>query len=292
MQASFPYQMRKAKSHWMTGLIYSLSFLSALPFLFIVYYVIEKGGAALGWDLFTKLPESAGQSRGGLANGIYGSVVMTALAGIAGAPCGVLLGISLYEYRHSPISKVLRFVIDLFISAPSIIIGIFVYSLIVSYFGFSAYAGAFALWMIFTPLTARTTEEILAMVPHHIREAGLALGLPRWKMILRILVPGALGLLLTGMILSLARIAGETAPLLFTALGNNFFSKSLSEPIASLPVQIYKFAGSGFASLETLAWAGALILMAFVFLVNLSVRSAAFFLTRRTHRIIKNPQAQ
>jgi len=158
---------------------------------------------------------------------------------------------------------------------------IFVYSLVVSFFGFSAYAGALSLLIILIPIVTKSTEEILKMVPFHIREAGLALGLPRWKVILKILLPGTITLLLSGVILALARIAGETAPLLFTALGNQFFSNSLSEPTATLPVQIYEFSKSGFADLESMAWGGAFVLVAFVFFVNLSIRVLLGFVLRK-----------
>ena len=282
---SYPYLVRKANNRLMIALLYLLGFLAVIPFFFVVWYVIERGGSALDLELFTELPGEPGEKgRGGIANGIYGSAIMVGLACLVGTPWGVFLGICLNEYRHAPISKVLRFIVDLSISTPSIVIGIFVYSLLVVYFGFSAYAGSLALLIIFVPIVARTTEEILALVPNHIREAGLALGLPRWKMILRILIPGVFTLLVTGMILATARIAGETAPLLFTALGNNFFSTSLSEPIASLPVQIYEFAKSGFPSLEAMAWGGAFILIAFVFVINFVTRFIVFLMTNYYRR--------
>ena len=229
-------------------------------------------------DFFLKLPPSPGESGGGLANGILGSMKIVGLACLLGIPWAVFLGVFLSENSKHIFAPLLRFVIDLLISTPSIVIGIFVYSLIVSFFGFSAYAGALALLIILIPIVTKSTEEILKMVPFHIREAGLALGLPRWKVIVKILLPGTVTLLLSGVILALARISGETAPLLFTSLGNQFFSTSLSEPTATLPVQIYEFSKSGFADLEQMAWGGAFILISFVFLVNFSIRSLLFFL--------------
>ena len=275
------YFFRKLYSHIMLFVILTLSVTAALPFFFIAWFVFEKGFQALDWDFFTKLPPAPGTGGGGLANAILGSLTMVGLAGLVGVPWGGLLGVCLSEYRFHPVSKLLRFVVDLSISAPSIVIGIFVYCLIVAFFDFSAYAGAFALLLIMVPVVAKTTEEILKMVPHHIREAGLALGLPRWKVIVRILIPGTLSMLLSGVILALARIAGETAPLLFTALGNQFFARSLSEPTASLPVQIYRFAVSGFPDLEAMAWGGALVLIAFVFLINLTARLSIFIMSHR-----------
>ena len=279
--ASFYYFFRKFYSKIMICLILALSFAAIVPFFYIVYFVFEKGFQAINWDFFTQLPPNPGRSGGGLANAILGSAIMVGLASLVGLPWGCFLGVFLSEYHFHPLSKLLRFVINLSISTPSIVIGIFVYSLIVSFFGFSAYAGALALLLIFVPIIGRTTEEILKMVPHHIREAGLALGLPRWKVIIQILIPGTLSMLLSGMILAIARIAGETAPLLFTALGNQFFSKSLNEPTASLPVQIYEFSKSGFPNLEAMAWGGALVLISFVFLINFSTRFMIFIMSPR-----------
>ncbi len=268
----------------MLFLIFLLSFVAAVPFFFIAYFVFEKGLSVINWDFFIQLPTGPGISGGGLANAILGSVIMVSMASLIGIPWGCLLGIFLSEYKFHPLSKLLRFVIDLSISTPSIVIGIFVYSLVVIFFGFSAYAGAIALLLILIPIVGRASEEILKMVPHHIREAGLALGLPRWKVIAKILIPGTLTMLLSGVILSIARIAGETAPLLFTALSNQFFSKSLNEPTASLPVQIYEFSKSGFPDLEAMAWGGALILISFVFLINFSTRFMIFIMNPHSRR--------
>ncbi len=285
MFISVYYFLRKLQNKIMLFLILALSLIAAVPFFYIAYFVFERGFQALNWDFFTQLPTSPGAPGGGLANAMLGSAAMVGLAGLFGVPWGCFLGICLSEYRSLPLSKLLRFVIDLSISAPSIVIGVFVYSLIVSFFGFSAYAGALALALILVPIIGKTTEEILKMVPHHIREAGLALGLPRWKVIVQILLPGTLTMLFSGIILSIARIAGETAPLLFTALGNQFFAKKLSEPTASLPVQIYQFSTSGFPDLEAMAWGGALVLISFVFLINFSARLIIFIMNphRRRH---------
>ena len=281
MRPSFYYSYRKLYDRFLLLLIGILSLVACLPFFYIVYFVLQKGFNIIDWSFFTQLPPSPGSTGGGLANGLLGSLKMTGLACLFGIPWAAFLGIFLSEHRLHPLSKALRFLIDLSVSAPSIVIGIFVYSLVVSFFGFSAYAGSLALLIILIPIVTKNTEEILKMVPHHIREAGLALGLPRWRVIMRILIPGTLSMLFSGMILSFARIAGETAPLLFTALGNQFFSKSLSEPTASLPVQIYEFSKSGFPYLEQMAWAGAFVLIAFVFIINLTVRLSLFFLGNR-----------
>ena len=284
MSSFFIYQVRKIISKAMLSVIFFLSFLACLPFFYIAFFVFQKGLGVLDLDFFLKLPPNPGESGGGLANGILGSMKIVGLACLVGIPWAVFLGVFLSERPKHFLAPPLRFVIDLLISTPSIVIGIFVYSLLVSFFGFSAYAGALALLIILIPIVTKSTEEILKMVPFHIREAGLALGLPRWKVIVKILLPGTLTLLLSGVILALARIAGETAPLLFTALGNQFFSNSLSEPTATLPVQIYEFSKSGFADLEQMAWGGAFILISFVFLVNFSIRSLLFFLGSKSSR--------
>ena len=278
MKSSFYYSFRKLYDRGILFFILLLSLLACLPFFYIVYFVLQKGLNIIDWSFFTQLPPSPGTTGGGLANGLLGSLKMTGLACLFGIPWACFLGIFLSEHRLDPISKALRFVIDLSISAPSIVIGIFVYSVVVSFFGFSAYAGSLALLIILIPIVTKNTEEILKMVPHHIREAGLALGLPRWRVIVRILIPGTLSMLFSGMILSFARIAGETAPLLFTALGNQFFSHSLQEPTASLPVQIYEFSKSGFPYLEKMAWAGAFVLISFVFIINMTTRLSLFLL--------------
>ena len=278
MFLSFHYLFRKLYNQIMLFLILILSFIAAGPFFYIVYFVFQKGFGVIDLDFFTSLPSNPGSGEGGLANAIVGSLTMVGLASFCGIPWGCLLGVCLSEYSSHRLSKILRFVIDLSISTPSIVIGIFVYSLIVAFFGFSAYAGAFALLLILVPIVARSTEEILKMVPDHIREAGLALGLPRWKMIMRILIPGVVTMLLSGVILSIARVSGETAPLLFTALSNQFFSNNLSEPTASLPVQIYEFSKSGFPDQQAMAWGGALLLISFVFLINFSARFVIFIM--------------
>lgn len=249
-----------------------LGLCAILPFGFIVFHVIKEGLGAVTWSFFTSLPKGPGDVGGGMANAILGSVLMVALASLIGLPWGMAAGIYLSEYGRGRTATTLRFAIDLLTSVPSIIVGIFIYGVVVIRFGFSAYAGALALSVIMLPIVARSTEEILKLMPVHIREAGLALGLPRWKVILKLVVPGSRTALMTGVMLAIARVFGETAPLLFTALGNQFFSRSLSQPTASMPVQIYNFARSGFADQEQQAWAGALILVVLVIAINLITR--------------------
>ena len=259
-----------------------MSVLAVAPFLFIVYYVLLQGISAVNWDFFTQLPSAPGEEGGGMANAILGSLIVVGLASVLGLPWGIGMGIYLSEYKHTKTAVILRFITDLLMSAPSIVVGIFIYGVLVVRYGFSAYAGALALMIIILPVLARGTEEILKMIPGHIREAGLALGLPRYKVILRVLVPGASAMLITVVILAIARVAGETAPLLFTSLGNQYHITSLSEPTATLPVQIYELSKSGFKEMEQQAWAGAMVLVLFVFLINLFTRVFLYLCRRQT----------
>lgn len=208
-----------------------------------------------------------------MANAVTGSVVLIALACVLGVPWGMAVGIYLAEYKGGLTIRILRFVTDLLTSVPSIVIGLFAYALLVAPLGgYSAYAGGVALAIIIVPIVARTTEEILKLMPIHIREAGLALGVPRWKVILRVVLPGSLSGVMTGVILAVARIAGETAPLLFTSFSNNFGFRGLDQPTASLPVQIFNFATSHDDVWRQKAWTGALVLVLFVLVLNLVTR--------------------
>ncbi len=268
--------LREKKRRWLNRFaicaLAGTSLLGALPFLFISVYVVSMGFGALNWDFFTMIPKGPGEAGGGMANSILGSGVLIFLGSVGGIPWGMAVGIYLSEYSRGKTSKILRFVVDLLASVPSIVIGIFIYGLIVMRYGFSAYAGGASLMMIMIPVVARSTEEMLKLVPGHIREAGLALGIPRWRVVLRIVVPGAKMGIITGVMLAVARVAGETAPLLFTSFGNQFHSRSLGQATASMPVQIYTFAKSGFYDWERQAWAGALVLVLFVVVINLFTR--------------------
>ena len=265
---------RKLISHaWMVALTL-ISVLAIAPLFFIFAYAIYRGAPGLNLEFFTQVPRSMGEVGGGMANAIVGSAILLALACAIGVPWGIASGIYLAEYKEGFTTRFLRFMTDLLTSTPSIIIGLFVYAMLVAPFrGYSAYAGGVALAIIIVPIVARTTEEILKLMPVHIREAGLALGLPRWKVILRIVLPGSLGGVLTGLMLAIARVAGETAPLLFTSFSNNFGFRGLSQPTASLPVQIFNFATSNDDTWRAKAWTGALVLVMFVFIMNLTTRS-------------------
>ena len=248
----------------------------------ILWTTLRQGAAALTPELLTQMTPPPGTA-GGLLNAFYGSAIMVLLALVIGAPLGVAAGTYLAEHgRHSRLATVVSFLNDVLLSAPSIVIGLFVYELLVVTAGhFSGYAGALALAMILLPIVVRTTEESLRLVPDQMREAGFALGLPRWRVTSQIIYKAALSAILTGILLGIARIAGETAPLLFTALNNQFWSANLNGPLANLPVVIFQYAMSPYDEWHTLAWAGAFVLTAFVLILNVLVR----FLARKgTHR--------
>jgi len=242
----------------------------------ILWTTLREGAAALTPRLFTEMTPPPGSS-GGLLNAFYGSAVMILLGLVVGTPIGVAAGTYLAEHgRHTRAAAVISFVNDILLSAPSIVIGLFVYELVVVSAGhFSGYAGAVALGIILLPIVVRTTEESLRLVPDQMREAGFALGLPRWRVTWQIIYKAGLSAILTGILLGVARIAGETAPLLFTALNNQFWSSSLNAPLANVPVVIFQYAMSPYDEWHTLAWAGAFVLAAFVLILNILVRLLA-----------------
>jgi len=255
----------------------ALSFVATafgLVFLFLVLYALLRNGIpALAKPLFTQ-PTPPPGSTGGLANAIYGSVVMTAMATLIGAPIGILTGTYLAEYgRHTNLAGVVRFVNDILLSAPSIIIGLFVYEILVKNMGhFSAWAGSVALALIVIPVVVRTTENMLTLVPDSLREAASALGSPQWRVIFAVIYRAALQGILTGVLLAVARIAGETAPLLFTALNNQFWSTNMNAPMANLPVVIFQFALSPYDDWQVLAWGGAMIITLTILVLNILAR--------------------
>jgi phosphate transport system permease protein len=242
----------------------------------ILWTTLAQGAAALSPMLFTQMTPPPGSS-GGLLNAFYGSAVMILLAVLVGTPVGVAAGTYLAEHgRYTRLAAVVSFMNDILLSAPSIVIGLFIYELVVRRMGhFSGLAGALALAIILLPIVVRTTEESLRLVPDQMREAGFALGLPRWRVTSRVLYKAAQSAILTGVLLAVARIAGETAPLLFTALNNQFWSASLNGPLANVPVVIFQYAMSPYDQWHVLAWAGAFVLTAFVLVLNLLVRILA-----------------
>ena len=240
----------------------------------ILWTLLAKGIAGINWQLFTQMTPPPMQE-GGLANAFFGSAVMCGLAILIGTPLGVLAGTWLAEYGNArKAGTVVRFVNDILLSAPSIVLGLFVYTLFIMQFGggFSALAGALALAFIVLPVVVRTTDEMLRLVPTQMREAALSLGVPLWKVIVQVLYRSASAGIITGILLALARISGETAPLLFTAFGSQYWNANVMQPMASVPVVMNQFAGSPYESWQTLAWAGALVLTVFVLLISLTAR--------------------
>ncbi|HXN29226.1 MAG TPA: phosphate ABC transporter permease PstA [Candidatus Acidoferrales bacterium] len=239
----------------------------------ILGYLIWNGGTSLSWNFFTQLPKPVGESGGGMANAIVGSLKLLFLAAVMGLPIGLLTGVYLAEFGGKSFSFVVRYTTDLLNGVPSIVIGIFAYSLVVlPVKHFSALAGGVALGIMVIPITVRSTEEFLRAVPGNMREAAMALGASKWKTIVTVVLPAASGGILTGMLLALARVAGETAPLLFTAFGNRFWSQGWGQPIASLPVMIYTYAVAPYDDWHRQAWAAGLVLLALVLVSNLGAR--------------------
>jgi len=253
--------------------VYLVSFCAVLvlvPLFSILVHLVSQGASALNWDFFTKLPKAVGEKGGGMANAIVGSLVLLGIASTIGVPIGLGAGIYLSEYADKGFARIVRFVTDVMNGIPSIVYGIFAYAVFVLPMrSFSALAGGAALGVMMIPIVTRTTEEFLRMVPVSLREAGLALGIPKWKVILDIVLHTARGGIVTGIMVSLARVAGETAPLLFTAFGNRVWSTELRQPVAALPLQIFAYAISPFEDWHRQARAGALVLILLVFCVNL-----------------------
>jgi phosphate transport system permease protein len=242
--------------------------------LWILFVLFSNGIAALDWNLLTKDTPAPGTEGGGLRNAIVGSLMMVGLSVLVSTPIGILAGIYLTEYGdQSKTAELTRFVTDIMLSAPSIVLGLFVYAIAVATFGrFSGYAGSLALSLIAIPVVMRTTENMLRLVPGSLREAAFALGAPRWKVSTLVTLRAAKSGVITGLLLALARISGETAPLLFTALNNQFYSTDMSKPMANLPVVIFQFAMSPYENWIRLAWGGALIITLAVLVLNILAR--------------------
>jgi len=264
---------RKLKNGLFLGMLALASVAAVLPLFAVFIYALNQGISGLSLDFFTKLPAPVGETGGGMANALAGTATLLGLASGVGVPVGVFTGVFLSEFGRGKVASLVRFSVDVLTSVPSIIVGLFAYALVVVPMKrFSAWAGAVALAIVMVPIIARATEEILKLVPVHVREAGLALGIPRWKVILRIVLPGSAGGITTGVMLAVARAAGETAPLLFTAFNNQYWNRGLDQPIASLPVQIYTYAISPFEEWHQQAWAGAFVLICLVLVINLFTR--------------------
>ena len=267
------HSWRKAKN----ALVSAATFLSAIavitPLGLVFFHLLVNGASSVNWAFFTQLPKPVGVIGGGMVNAIVGSLELLGLASVIGIPIGVLGGVYLAEYGSARANSMLRFIADVLNGVPSITWGVVVYGLVVLRFkSFSGYAGGLALGLIMVPLILRTTEEVVLLVPNGYREAALALGIARWKTIVHVVMKTASKGIITGILLALARIGGETAPLLFTAFGNRFWNHNLAEPIAALPLQIFTYAISPYDDWHRQAWAGALVLVVGIFCVNVLVR--------------------
>jgi len=266
---------RQAVSRLMSTLAAAAAVLVVLPLLLIFGFLLWQGASAVNLDLFTHLPKPVGEAGGGMANAIVGSLVLIGLAAALSLPLGILGGVYLAESRDRRLPWLARFLADVLNGVPSIVVGIFAYTvLVLPMKRFSALAGGFALAVIMLPIVVRTSEELVRLVPSSLREAALALGIPEWKVLLRVVLPTARAGIITGVMVAVARVAGETAPLLFTAFGNRFWHQSLDQPIAALPLQIFAYAIAPYDDWHQQAWAGALVLIALVFVVSLAARVA------------------
>jgi phosphate transport system permease protein len=267
------HRRRNLTNAFMRALAFLCAILVITPLMLVFYHLLKEGVGALNWDFFTQLPKPVGEPGGGMANAIVGTGILITLASLLGVPVGVLGGIYLSEYGASRVNWWIRFAADVINGVPSIVWGMVVWAIVVVPMkGFSTLAGGIVLGLMMIPLIMRTTEEVLQLVPNGYREAALALGIAPWRVTLRIVARTALKGIVTGALLALARIAGETAPLLFTAFGNQFWTHKLTDPIAAMPLQIFSYAISPYDDWHRQAWAGALVLLLFVFLINIGVR--------------------
>jgi phosphate transport system permease protein len=262
----------------MTGLTALCTIVAVGALIIILWYIARRGVASINLRFLVETPKPVGEG-GGIGNAIVGSAVLLALACAAGIPLGIATGVYLSEVGRDWFTSAVRFLVDTLTGIPSIVTGVFVYAVIVLRMKhFSAYAGGIALALIMIPIVARTTEEMIRLVPHSLREGALALGAPQWRVILGVVIPAAASGIATGAMLAIARVSGETAPLLFTAFGSRFFPRGLDEPIASLTVQIYYYALSPYDEWHLQAWAATLVLMSLILGINVTVR----FFTRKT----------
>jgi phosphate transport system permease protein len=273
---------RKYTSYLMSGLCLFAVLISLVPLGFILFFVISQGISSLNVDFFTNLPQPVGEIGGGMSNSIVGTLIVCALGGLFAIPTGMLAGIFVAQYAGSTRANAVRFAADVLNGIPSIVIGLFVYAIAVSPFKqFTALAGGVALGIMMIPLIARTTEEMVLMVPGSLLEGSLALGATRSFAMFTVVLPSAMPGIITGIVLALARIAGETAPLLFTAFNNQFWSTSLTQPISTLTVQVYNYATAPYDDWHRQAWAGALVLITLVLTCSVLAR----FATRRLERM-------
>ncbi|MCM3878606.1 MAG: phosphate ABC transporter permease PstA [Vicinamibacterales bacterium] len=273
---------RRATSHIAVGLCACSVLVAVIPLAAILFFVVSQGIQALNWDFFTKTPVPVGETGGGMSNAIIGSLMLSGLGALMAVPIGIFSGIYMSEYAGSRLASAVRFAADTLNGVPSIVIGVFAYGIVVLPFKqFSMIAGGVALGTMMIPIIARNTEELLKLVPHTLREGALALGATRGRAIMTVVLPAALPGIITGVVLALARIAGETAPLLFTSFNNRFWNVDPTQPTASLTVQIFTYATSPYEDWHRQAWAGALVLVSIVLICSILARVA----TRRLEKM-------
>jgi phosphate transport system permease protein len=273
---------RRYTSHLMSVLCVLAVLVSLVPLGFILFFVLSQGIASLNWDFFTQSPKPVGEMGGGMSNAIIGTLIVCGLGGLLAIPTGMLAGIYIAQHPGSKRANTVRFAADVLNGIPSIVIGVFVYAIAVSPFKeFTALAGGLALGVMMIPLITRTTEEMVLLVPGALLEGALALGATRARAMFNVVLPTAMPGIITGIVLALARIAGETAPLLFTAFNNRYWSTGLTQPISTLPVQIYNYASAPYDDWHRQAWAGALVLITLVLICSILAR----FATRRLERM-------
>ncbi len=273
MNSKYFYYKRKLTSSIMMLLTFVAALAAIIPLVFIFYYTISKGVTYLNLDFFIAMPKPVGEPGGGMANAIVGTLILIGIGGAIGIPVGVMTGTYLSEFGNNKFGFLVRFLTDVLSGVPSIVVGVVAYTMVVLPMKhFSALAGGIALGILMIPTITRTTEEMIKLVPHSLREAGLALGIPKWKTTLAIILRTAWKGIATGVLLGLSRAAGETAPLLFTALGNRFWSTNIGQPIASLTVYIYDYAKSPFEDWNQQAWTAALVLILLISVLSLVFR--------------------
>ena len=264
---------RKIKNNAFGILIYSITALSTLPLIFILYYLTKMGISAISWEFFVSLPAPPGEVGGGISNALVGTLLLILWAMILSVPTGIVLGIYLAESRKSRMANIVRIAVETLQGTPSIVIGIIVYLWVVLPMnGFSAISGSIALGIMMLPIVAKSTEETLKLIPHALKEASLALGVPYYKTIIKVILPAGINGIVTGILIAVSRVTGETAPLLFTAFGNPFMSTDMMKPINSLPLLIFNYAGSPYKEWHEQAWGASFVLVAMVLLFNISAK--------------------
>lgn len=264
---------RILKDKIVKALIIFIGISSTIPLLLILYYIIKMGISSLSWDFFVHLPNPPGESGGGVANAIVGTLMLIFYASLLSIPIAIAIGIYLSELRNTKFASIISAGMEILQGVPSVVIGILAYVWVVKPMGgFSAFSGSVALAIMMLPIISKSTEETLKLIPHSLREASVALGVPYSKTILKVIVPSGLSGILTGILLSVARVAGETAPLLFTAFGNPFMNLNVMKPVNSLPLMIYNYAGSPYRDWHELAWGASLVLAMIVLLLNFSAK--------------------